>query len=144
MKTENIIQSKSLDFSLRIVRLYQHMTQNKKEFQLSKQIVRSGTSIGANIHEADQSYSKREFIHLMNISLKESVETEYWLKVLNRGEYINQEEFNSLYADCNELTKLLTAIIKTARNRLLVKASLAVYSATLCIVHSPLDISSKF
>ena len=142
MKTDNIILDKSIDFSIRIVSLYQHLCDKKREYIFSKQIARSGTSIGANAHEAVQGYSKRDFIHKMNIALKESVETEYWLKVLKRASYISQEEFDSLYKDCDELSKILTAIIKTAKSRLLGKMVNALYSSALSIILYPLSIIS--
>ena len=86
--------------------------QNKKEFILSKQIFRSGTSIGANVIEAEEGESRSDFRHKLNIALKETSETIYWLRLLNYGEYINDKEFQSLYSDANEIRKILTAIIK--------------------------------
>lgn len=111
----SIIKEKSFVFAVRIVKLYQHISENKKEFVLSKQLVRSGTSIGANINEALQGSSKRDFINKMNISLKEAQETEYWLRLLNETHYLSDREFQSIYEDSIELLKMLTSIVKTSR-----------------------------
>ena len=110
---ENIVKDKSRNFALRIIKLYKYLCEEKKEFVLSKQILRSGTSVGANIVEAHNAMSKREFISKMNISLKEAAETEYWLDLLQASDYIVEKEFNSINADCNEIKSLLVAIIKT-------------------------------
>ena len=115
---DNAIKQKSMSFAIRIVRLYQYLQEEKKEFILSKQLVRSGTSIGANIWEALQGQSKNDFIAKMSISLKEAVEAEYWLELLYETEYITKAEYESIYADCNEITKLLTSIVKSARKNL--------------------------
>jgi len=111
---ENIVKDKSRDFALRIIKLYKHLCEEKREFVLSKQILRSGTSVGANIVEAHNAMSKKEFIAKMNISLKEAAETEYWLDLLYASEYIEKKEFESMNADCNEIKSLLVAIIKTS------------------------------
>lgn len=111
----SIIKEKSFVFAVRIVKLYQHISENKKEFVLSKQLVRSGTSIGANINEALQGSSKRDFINKMNISLKEAQETEYWLRLLHETHYLSDREFQSIYEDSIELLKMLTSIVKTSR-----------------------------
>ena len=113
---ENIVKNKSFDFALRIVKLSQHLVKEKNEFVLSKQILRSGTSIGANIREAEHSESKADFIHKMSISLKEANETEYWLELLYKSGYIEQNLSKSLSKDCIELLKLLITIIKNAKN----------------------------
>jgi four helix bundle protein len=105
-----ITWSKSRDFAIRIIRLYKFLTTEKKEFVLSKQLLRSGTNIGANIREAQNAISKKEFISKMNIALKEAAESEYWLDLLNATGC----EFVSIYKDCNELNKLLISIIKSA------------------------------
>lgn len=110
----NIIAEKSKAFAVRIVRLSKHMQQTCSEFVLSKQVLRSGTSIGANVREATQAFSHADFSHKMSIALKESVETEYWLELLYESEYLSQEEFKSMYSDNKELTKILTSILKTA------------------------------
>lgn len=115
MKTNNVIVDKSLAFAVRIVNLYKYLTDVKHEYVLSKQILRSGTSIGANVKEAIRGQSKDDFAHKLNISLKEASETEYWLDLLVATEYITSEEYESIHNDCLELIKLLTAIIKSSR-----------------------------
>lgn len=111
----SLVKEKSFAFAVRIVKLYQHLIKEKKEFVLSKQLLRCGTSIGANINEALQGSSKRDFINKMNISLKEAQETEYWLRLLFETDYLAEKEFNSIYDDSVELLKMLTAIVKTSR-----------------------------
>lgn len=120
MKTEkdNIIKSKSFDFAVRIVKVYQHLIDAKKEFVLSKQLLRSGTAIGALVKEAEQAESKSDFIHKLNIALKEANETEYWLELLAKTNYLTQQEFSSLHNDCVEILKLLISIIKTSRTNI--------------------------
>ena len=115
MKTDNIIVNKSKAFALRIIKLYKYLCTEKKEFVLSKQLLRSGTSIGANVKEAIRGQSKDDFAHKMNISLKEASETEYWLELLFETDYITEEQFNSIIADCTELIRILTSIIKSSR-----------------------------
>jgi four helix bundle protein len=112
----SIIANKSKAFAIRIVKLYKNLCETKKEFVLSKQILRSGTSIGANTHEAIQAQSRNDFISKMNIALKEASETEYWLELLYESKYISDEEYKSIAADCSEINKILIAIIKTAKN----------------------------
>lgn len=112
--SENVILEKSKIFAVRIVNLYKYLNENKHEYVLSKQLLRSGTSIGANVREAHNSQSKKEFIAKMNISLKEASETEYWLELLHETNYLNTEEFQSIYKDCNEINKLLISILKTS------------------------------
>ena len=109
---ENVIETKSFDFAVRTVNLYKHLTDNKKEFVLSKQLLRSGTSIGANVTEAQKGQSKADFHAKMQIALKEASETSYWLRLLHRTDYLSETEFKSLMADINELLRLLTAICK--------------------------------
>lgn len=115
---ESALNDKSLDFSLRMVRLLKHLKEVKSEFIMSKQIFRSGTSIGANIHEAYFGQSKADFISKLSIALKECGETQYWLKLLYRGGFLSSQEFDSIIADCEELGKMLTASIKTAKQNL--------------------------
>ena len=112
---ENIIKNKSFDFALRIVKLYQYLSEQKKEFVLSKQLLRSGTSIGANIREADQAESKADFIHKLSISLKEANESEYWIELLYKSGYMEETHFISIQTDLKELLKLLTSIIKSSK-----------------------------
>jgi four helix bundle protein len=111
---DGVVKSKSKKFALRIVRLYKYLCDEKREFVMSKQLLRCGTSIGANICEADSAMSKKEFISKMNISLKEAAETEYWLELLHESEFINENEFTSIIDDCSEIKKLLVSIIKTS------------------------------
>ena len=115
---ENVLKDKSYKFALRIVKLYKHLTEDKKEFVLSKQILRSGTSIGANITEGNQAQSTADFIHKLSIALKEAFETEYWLCLLRDAEYLTEKQAESLIVDCNELQKMLTASIKTSKSKL--------------------------
>ena len=113
---ENILRDKSYKFALRIVKLYKHLAEEKKEYVLSKQILRSGTSIGANIAEGNQAQSKPDFIHKLSIAHKESFETEYWLCLLRDGEFITEKQAESLIIDCQEVQKILTSSIKTAKS----------------------------
>ncbi len=113
MRKSNLIVDKSFDFALRIIKLYRYLVEEKKEYVLSKQVLRSGTSIGANIHEAVEAQSKADFIHKMSISLKEARETEYWLKLLIASEYIDNS--GNILEDIKELIKILTSIIKTSK-----------------------------
>ena len=106
---------KSKLFAVRIVKLYQYLQNDKKEYVLSKQLLRSGTSIGANVKEGVRGQSKADFAAKMSIALKEASETEYWLELLHETGYINESEFQSIIPDCVELLKLLTSIIKTAK-----------------------------
>ncbi|MBC8318533.1 MAG: four helix bundle protein [Desulfobulbaceae bacterium] len=116
--TENIIQNKSYAFALRIIRLYKYLINEKREYVLAKQILRSGTSIGANVEEAVQGESRADFIHKLAIANKETHETYYWLRLLRDSEIINNDEnTQSLIEDCSEIIKLLTAIIKTSKNK---------------------------
>ena len=112
MKTDNIIVDKSKHFALRIIAMYRYLIHEQREFVLSKQVLRSGTSIGANVKEAIRGESKPDFYHKMNIALKENSETEYWLELLYEGGFINEECFNSIYRDCQELLKILMSITK--------------------------------
>lgn len=115
MKTDNIIVEKSKTFAVRTVKLYQYLCDEKKEFVLSKQLLRSGTSIGANVKEAIRGQSIVDFTHKMNISLKEASESEYWLELLRETGYITEAQFDSIIADCRELIKILTSIVKSSR-----------------------------
>lgn len=102
-------------FALRIVKFYKHLTEKKKEFILSKQILRSGTQIRADVTEGNQAQSKADFVHKLSIANKEAFETEYWLCLLRDGNYITKKQTASLTVDCNELQKILTTSIKTAK-----------------------------
>lgn len=111
---ENISVAKSLDFAVRIVNLYKYLTQEHKEYIMSKQILRCGTSIGANIAEAQRGQSMADFAAKMNIALKEASEAEYWIKLLYRTDYLQKTQFESLYEDITALISILTAICKSA------------------------------
>ena len=114
----NPIVTKSFAFAIRIVKFYKiYLDKDRKLEPVYKQLLRSGTSIGANISESQSAYTKKDFIHKMGISLKESRETEYWLKLLKESGSISLTEFNSLANDCGELSKLLTSIIKSAKSK---------------------------
>jgi four helix bundle protein len=115
MKTDNIIVDKSKAFALRIIKLYKFLKEEKREFILSKQVIRSGTSIGANVKEAIRGQSKADFYAKLNIALKEASETEYWLELLHESEYIEKAAFDSIYFDCQEIIKILISITKTQR-----------------------------
>ena len=112
---DNIIRSKSFDFSVRIVNLYKVLYYERNEKTLSKQLLRSGTSIGANIEEGIAAFSKKEFIFKLQISYKEANESFYWIKLLYRTNYINDVEFESLKLNVEEIIKLLTSIIKSSK-----------------------------
>ena len=114
MRDNNIILEKSKNFAIRIVKLSKYLN-DKNEYVLSKQLVRSGTSIGANVREAQRGQRKADFVAKMNIALKEACETEYWLEILYETEYLSKEEFESIYNDNKEVTKLLMSITKTAK-----------------------------
>ena len=110
----NIIVEKSFEFAVRIVNLYKYLTREHKEFTLSKQLLRSGTSIGANVSEAQRGQSKADFTAKMSIALKGASESEYWIKLLYRTEYLSKEQFSSLNSDIQELIGLLMAICRTS------------------------------
>jgi len=113
---KNIIKEKSFNFAVKIVNIYKFLTEEKREFVLSKQLLRSGTSIGANINEAQQGQSKKDFLMKMNISLKECSETKYWLELLSATNYISKTD--EIFSVCIELEKLLTKIVKTTSESL--------------------------
>ena len=110
---ENIIEIKSFDFAIRIVNLYKHLSCQKKEFVMSKQLLRCGTSIGANVSEAQKAQSRADFHTKMNIAMKEANEAYYWIRLLYRTEYLSQGEFTSLEQDIKEIVAILTAICRT-------------------------------
>lgn len=111
----NVIENKSFDFAVRITKLYYYLCHDKNEHIISKQLMRSGTSIGANIAESQQAQSRPDFVSKMNIALKETSETKYWIKLLQATNYLSQEETSSILSDCVELEKLLISIIKTSK-----------------------------
>ena len=113
MKKDNAILDKSFDFAVRIVNLYKHLTAEKKEFILSKQLVRSGTSIGANVSEAVRAQSTADFIAKLSIALKEA--NDYWLRLLYKTEYFTGKEYDSINKDVNEIVSILVSILKTTK-----------------------------
>ena len=115
---QNEAKSKSIVFAKRIIHAYQYLCEDKKEFVLSKQLLRSGTSIGANIAEAQYGSSRKDFLNKIYIALKECAETLYWLELLASCNYLSDNEYKSLYADCEELRKILSSITKTTRDTL--------------------------
>lgn len=115
---ENVLSEKSFSFALRIVKLYKHLLAEHKEYVLSKQVLRSGTSVGANIEEAKHAQSKIDFIHKLAIAQKEASETNYWIRLLRESDYLNERLAISLTSDCVEIQRMLTASIKTAKTNL--------------------------
>lgn len=120
MKQDNIVKTKSIDFAIRIVKMGKYLVRRipYAEHPICTQILKSGTSIGANIREAEHAESTEDFIHKLKIALKEANETEYWLEILYKTEYIDTEQYNSLNSDCAELNKLLISIIKTTKENI--------------------------
>ena len=112
----NIVLEKSKDFAIRIVNLYKYLNDDKKEYVLSKQVLRSGTSIGANITEAECGFSEKDFLFKMQIAYKECSETLYWLELLYKTNYIGEEQYNSLESKCKSLRAMLVSSINTAKN----------------------------
>ena len=110
-----VVQEKSRRFAVRIVHLYQHLTAEQKEYVLSKQLLRSGTSIGANIAESSCAISRKDFLSKMYVAFKECNETLYWLDLLHDTNYLSDKAYHSIYSDCKELHKLLSSITKTTR-----------------------------
>ena len=117
MEKEQTSRYKSKQFAIRIVKLYNHLCANKKEYVLSKQLLKSGTSIGANLAEAECAMSKKEFIAKLDIAHKECAETQYWLELLHETDCLSQGEYESIVADCIELRKILTASTKTLEGK---------------------------
>lgn len=111
---ENIVLEKSFDFAVRVVNLYKYLTQKKKEYIISKQLIRSGTSIGANVTEAQRGQSKADFTAKMAIALKEAYETEYWLGLLFKTEFLSQKEYENINKEIKEIISILMSICKTA------------------------------
>ena len=114
---ENIVLDKSFDFAVRIVNLNKHLVSKHKEYVLSKQLLRSGTAIGALVREAQHAESKADFVHKLSIALKEANETEYWLLLLNKTDYLSDNQFESVQTDIDELIKLLVSIVKSSKQR---------------------------
>jgi len=118
MKTDNLLKDKSLKFGIRIVRMSRHFIKQTSvaEHPVFTQILKSGTSIGANIRESEFAESKEDFKHKLKIALKEANETEYWIEILHKGKYLDDKEYESIIVDCRELIKLLTASVNTLNN----------------------------
>lgn len=114
---DNVIENKSFQFAIRIVRLYKFLCEEKKEYILSKQLLRAGTSIGANITESQQAQSKPDFVSKISIALKEASETKYWIKLLGATEYLSENQTKSILDDCVEIEKILVTILKSAKNQ---------------------------
>ncbi len=114
---ENILKNKSFDFAIRIVNLFKYLTTEKNEYVLSKQLLRSGTAIGALVREAEHAESKADFIHKLSISLKEANETDYWIELLFKTNFLSDIEYKTLKYDAEELIKLLVSIIKTSKKQ---------------------------
>lgn len=117
IQNESIIGNKSYAFALEVVKTYKLLAQEKNEFILSKQLLRAGTSIGANVNEAISAQSKRDFVHKLSIALKEGRETLYWLKLLYDSEYLSDDVFINLKEKCNEINKILSSIILTTKQK---------------------------
>ena len=113
-REDNVVLNKSIDFAVRIVNLFKYLSSEKQEYVLSKQLLRSGTAIGANLHEANEGFSDKDFQYKVYISLKEARETEYWLNLLFRTDYISEKY---IYADCVEILKILVSILKTMHSK---------------------------
>ena len=114
---ESILEQKSFQFAIRIVNLCKHLRNAKEEYTLSKQLLRSGTSIGANVAEAQQAQSKADFISKLSIALKETTETKYWVRLLATTGYLSEQEYQSIFPDCVEIEKMLTSSVKTAKEK---------------------------
>lgn len=112
---EKTIKFKSYQFAIRIIKAYKYLSAEQKEFILSKQMLRSGTAVGALIREAEHAESKADFIHKLSIALKEANETEYWLMLLHDTEFLDEKSFQSIVFDCLEIIKMLISIIKTSK-----------------------------
>jgi four helix bundle protein len=115
---ESVLSDKSFAFAVRIVNLYRYLSEEHREWVLSKQVMRSGTSIGANVEESKHAQSRVDFVHKLSIAQKEAVETHYWIRLLEAGGYITGSNAQSLLMECEELQRILTSSIKTAKSRL--------------------------
>ena len=115
---QNVVAEKSFQFAVRTVKLYQYLCRKHNEYTLSKQLLKAGTSIGANVTESQQAQSRADFVSKINIALKEASETHFWLRLLYETGYLSKREYTSVIADCSELERLLTSIVKTAKDTL--------------------------
>ena len=118
MKNDSVVMNKSYTFALRVIKLYKYLVLEKKEYVLSKQLLRSGTAIGALIKEGEHAQSKADFLNKMNVALKEANETEYWIELLRDSEYLSPTESKSLLEDIAELIRLLISIVKSTKSSL--------------------------
>ncbi len=118
MHSNNPVRDKSFKLAVRIVKLYKFLVEEKREYTLSKQLLRSGTSIGAMVREAEHAETKKDFVHKMSIAQKESNETLYWLELLKETDYLTDQQFESLYKDAKEVISIITSIIKTTKKNL--------------------------
>ena len=118
MTQDNILIDKSIDFAIRMANCYKYIMEEKNEYIMSKQMFRSGTSIGANIHEGIQAQSKADFVSKLGIALKEASETSYWLTVLNRAEFLDEKSYLSLKSDLDSMIRILVASIKTSKKNM--------------------------
>ena len=112
---ENTVRQKSYAFAVRIVRLCKHLANTKNEYIMSKQLLKAGTSIGANVAESEHAQSRPDFASKLNIALKEAAETDYWLQLLRETDYLSEKEFTSIMKDCKEIESLLASIVKTLK-----------------------------
>ena len=112
---DNVVKDKSFGFAIKVVKLYKYLTEMRQEYVMSKQLLRSGTAIGAMVREADQAESRKDFVHKLAISLKEASETEYWLDLLHQTDFIEERIYMEVKENLKELLRLLTAIIKTSK-----------------------------
>lgn len=115
MFENNVTHDKAYSFAIRVVKAYKHLVETKHEYVMSKQLLRSGTSIGANITEANRAISKADFSNKISIAYKECLETKYWLHLLFDTDYIHKKSFDSMYADADEIARILFSILKTTR-----------------------------
>jgi len=114
---ENVIKTKSFDFALRIVKMYRFLVEQKKEYVLSKQLLRSGTAIGALVRESEHAESTADFIHKLAIAQKEANESDYWIELLYRSEFLDEKAYSSIIADVTEIQKILSSIIITSKQK---------------------------
>ena len=112
---DNAVREKSYRFAVRIVKLCRFLKNEKKEHIMSRQLLRSGTSVGANVAEAQHAQSRQDFLAKLNIALKEAAETDYWLRLLHETEYLTERQFKSIYEDCDEVESLLVSIVKSVK-----------------------------
>ena len=116
MSTDSVLLEKTMELAVRIVRMCQYLESERHEFVMSKQVLRSGTSIGANVREAIYGQSRRDFVAKLSIALKETVETEYWLELLSRTEYLSEKQYGDIREDVSTVAKILTSTVKRMRN----------------------------